>query len=103
MPTLEACKEMIAELSEAKKWSKDPNIKFLYAFVELGEAVDAWKKRKPPSKVIEEIIDAIYYLIHCAWCINPHINLDQLFINKHRINYKRSRKYPNDTTEGDDR
>ena len=55
MPTLEACKEMIAQLSEAKKWSKDPNIKFLYAFVELGEAVDAWKKRKPPSKVIEEI------------------------------------------------
>ena len=39
---------MIAELSEVKKWSKDPNIKFLYAFVELGEAVDAWKKRKPP-------------------------------------------------------
>ena len=41
MPTLEECKEMIAQLSEAKKWSKDPNIKFLYAFVELGEAVDA--------------------------------------------------------------
>lgn len=73
MPILKVCKEMMAELSEVKKWSKDPNIKFLYAFVELGEAVDAWKKRKPSSKVIEEIVDAFYYLIHCSWCINGKV------------------------------
>ena len=96
MPTLESCKEMIAQLSESKKWSKDPNIKFLYAFVEVAEATDAWKKRKAKSEVIEEIMDAIYYLIHCAWCIAPQINLDRVFSAKYKKNLERNREYIDD-------
>lgn len=104
MPTLEECKGMVADLAEAKGWGHDPNIKFLYAVSEIGEAVNLWKHRAETTgfdvsgvpRVMEEIIDAIYYLLHAAHCIDPKTNLDEIFLNKHTVNVKRERQYIDD-------
>ena len=36
--------------------------KLLFAFIELGEASDAWKKGEPEEKIAEEIVDVFFYL-----------------------------------------
>jgi len=106
MPTLEECKRMVAALAEEKSWGRDPNIKFLYAVTEIGEAVNLWKHRAETGDfevsgvpaIVEEIVDTMYYLLHAAYCIDPKINLDSVFLKKHAVNMERQRKYIDDRT-----
>ncbi len=104
MPTLEECKGMVADLAEVKGWGHDPNIKLLYAVAEIGEAVNLWKHRAETAafevsdvpRIMEEIIDVIYYLLHAAHCIDPKLNLDKIFLKKHAVNMERQRQYIDD-------
>ncbi|MDH5703264.1 MAG: hypothetical protein OEY99_03540 [Aigarchaeota archaeon] len=106
MPTLEECKKMVADVADEKGWGRDPNIKFLYAVTEIGEAVNLWKHRAEAGdfqvsgipKIMEEIIDSVYYMLHAAYCIDPKTNLDEIFLEKHAVIMRRQREYVDDRT-----
>jgi NTP pyrophosphatase (non-canonical NTP hydrolase) len=65
--------------------------KLLFAFIELGEASDAWKKGKPEEKIAEELIDVIFYLLDASRLVCPTVNMDEVF--KKKLNKNRSRPY----------
>lgn len=115
MPTLDECKEVIWELSKKKGWGTDPETKMWYAVIELAEAGDAWKHRGDPEYLLkyynihngnelkihmfEELIDTIYYCLHCMMCIDPEISADNSFERKHHINLLRNRVYLDDKVD----
>jgi NTP pyrophosphatase (non-canonical NTP hydrolase) len=96
VPTLEEAKKKIEELVVSKGFgnqkSEVPN-KLLFAFIELGEASDAWKKAKPKEQIIEELIDVIFYVIDASRLIYPEANLDEFFEMKYRKNMSRPYRY----------
>jgi len=110
MPTLDKCKQMIAELAEKKGWGCDVATKIYYAMIELGEAGDLWKHRDDmgylmnlniepknlDTEIAIELIDTIYYCLHALHCLNPHINPDNIFKYKYNVNEKRQRVYVDD-------
>ena len=100
MPSLEVCKRMVIELEETKGWGKDPATKIYYAILELAEAGNLWKhrlnKRFSRKAVIEELIDAVFYIVETAHHIDPEIDLDLLFLEKYQKNLSRERLYPDD-------
>jgi len=111
MPTLEKCKQMIAELAEEKGWGCNVATKIYYAMIELGEAGDMWKHRDDKYYLLNELtinpedldkliaielIDAIYYCLHALHCLNPNINPDNIFKYKYNTNKKRNRFYADD-------
>ena len=53
--------------------------KFLFAFIELGEASDAWKKGEPEERIAEELIDTIFYILDASRLACPTINMDEIF------------------------
>jgi len=66
VPTLEDAKKKIEKLVVSKGFgnsSAEIANKLLFAFIELGEAGDSWKKGKPTDETIEELIDVIFYVI----------------------------------------
>jgi NTP pyrophosphatase (non-canonical NTP hydrolase) len=65
--------------------------KLLFAFIELGEASDAWKKGEPEEKIAEEIIDVFFYLLDASRLACPTVNMDAAFEKK--LNQNRSRPY----------
>jgi NTP pyrophosphatase (non-canonical NTP hydrolase) len=65
--------------------------KLLFAFIELGEASDAWKKGTSEEKIAEEIIDVIFYLLDASRLACPSINMDEAF--KKKLSKNRSRPY----------
>jgi NTP pyrophosphatase (non-canonical NTP hydrolase) len=65
--------------------------KLLFAFIELGEASDAWKKGEPEEKIAEELIDVIFYLLDASRLACPTVNMDTVF--KEKLNKNRSRPY----------
>jgi NTP pyrophosphatase (non-canonical NTP hydrolase) len=67
--------------------------KLLFAFIELGEASDAWKKGEPEEKIAEEIIDVIFYLLDASRLACPTVNMDSAFEEKLRKNRSRSYQY----------
>ena len=108
MSTLDECKKLIWDLAKQKKWSSDPERKIYYSILELAEAGDIWKHRDDPDylkeikvtdinlAIAEELIDTIYYCLHCLMCIDPSISADEVFKSKHEINEKRNRIYADD-------
>ena len=96
MPTLEEAKKRIGELVVAKGFGNSsgeiPN-KLLFAFIELGEAGDSWKKGKPAEETIEELIDVIFYVLDSARLIDPSANLDEVFERKLAKNLSRPHRY----------
>ncbi len=96
MPTLEEAKKKIEQLVVSKGFgntkSEIPN-KLLFAFIELGEASDAWKKAKPKEEIIEELIDVIFYIIDASRLIYPEANLDDFFDKKYIKNMSRPYRY----------
>lgn len=96
MPTLEEAKKKIEQLVVAKGFGNDPSEipnKLLFAFIELGEASDSWKKAKPKEEVIEELIDVIFYVIDASRLIYPEANLDEFFDKKFVKNMSRPYRY----------
>ncbi|MDV3277029.1 MAG: hypothetical protein LYZ69_01010 [Nitrososphaerales archaeon] len=96
MPSLEEAKKKVGELVVAKgfgnKSEEIPN-KLLFAFIELGEAGDSWKKGKPTEETIEELIDVIFYVLDASRLIDPKANLDEVFLKKLEKNIGRPFKY----------
>ncbi len=67
--------------------------KLLFAFIELGEASDAWKKGKQEEIVAEELIDTIFYILDASRLACPSINMDEIFKKKLDRNKNRPYRY----------
>jgi NTP pyrophosphatase (non-canonical NTP hydrolase) len=65
--------------------------KLLFAFIELGEASDAWKKGLGEEKVAEELIDVIFYVLDASRLACPSVNMDETF--KKKLAKNKSREY----------
>jgi NTP pyrophosphatase (non-canonical NTP hydrolase) len=65
--------------------------KLLFAFIELGEASDAWKKGEPEEKIAEELIDVVFYLLDASRLACPTVNMDETFTKK--LDKNRGRPY----------
>lgn len=72
---------------------KDIPKKLLFAFTELGEASDAWKKGKSEEVIAEELIDVIFYVLDTSRLACPKINMDEMFLRKLHKNRRRSYQY----------
>lgn len=96
MPTLEESKRKVEELVKTKGFGNTPDEianKLLFAFVELGEAGDSWKKGKPKEETIEELVDVIFYVLDASRLIDPDANMDEVFEKKWTKNMTRPVKY----------
>ena len=72
---------------------KDIPKKLLFAFIELGEASDAWKKGQPQEKIAEELIDVIFYVLDASRLACPSVNMDEMFEWKLAKNQGRPYQY----------
>jgi NTP pyrophosphatase (non-canonical NTP hydrolase) len=72
---------------------KDIPKKLLFAFVELGEASDAWKKGKKEEEIAEELIDVIFYVLDSSRLACPSVDMDRKFLEKLEKNKKRKYQY----------
>ncbi|MCL2134741.1 MAG: hypothetical protein FWH37_04200 [Candidatus Bathyarchaeota archaeon] len=93
---LEEMKKEIEALVIAKGFYNKPEDipkKLLFAFIELGEASDAWKKGTSEEKIAEEIIDVIFYLLDASRLACPNMNMDEVFKNKLLKNLNRPYQY----------
>ena len=96
MPTFEEAKNRVAELVVTKGFGNTPDEipnKLLFAFIELGEAGDSWKKGKPTEETIEELIDVMFYVLDASRLIDPKANLDEVFMKKLEKNLARPYRY----------
>jgi NTP pyrophosphatase (non-canonical NTP hydrolase) len=96
VPTLQDAKRKVEELVLAKGFGNTPDEvanKLLFAFIELGEAGDSWKKGKPTEETIEELIDVIFYVLDASRLIDPDANLDEVFQQKWAKNMGREFRY----------
>ena len=85
MPSFEEAKKKVGELVVRKGFGNTPSVipnKLLFAFIELGEAGDSWKKGKPTEETIEELIDVIFYVLDASRLIDPEADLDEVFEKK---------------------
>jgi len=93
---LEEMKKEIEKLVLAKGFYnryEDVPKKLLFAFIELGEASDAWKKGKEEEKIAEELIDVIFYVLDASRLACPSINMDEMFLKKLEKNWRREYQY----------
>jgi NTP pyrophosphatase (non-canonical NTP hydrolase) len=81
---------LVLEKGFYNKWEDVPK-KLLFAFIELGEASDAWKKGEPEEKIAEELVDVIFYLLDASRLACPTVNMDAVF--KMKLDKNRSRPY----------
>jgi NTP pyrophosphatase (non-canonical NTP hydrolase) len=72
---------------------KDIPKKLLFAFIELGEASDAWKKGKKEEEIAEELIDVIFYVLDSSRLACPSVDMDRKFLEKLEKNKKRKYQY----------
>jgi len=93
---LEDMKKEIEKLVVAKGFCNKPEDipkKLLFAFIELGEASDAWKKGQPEEKIAEELIDVIFYVLDASRLACPNVNMDEMFEWKLAKNLGRTYQY----------
>ena len=93
---LEQMKQEIENLVLAKGfYNKVEDIpkKLLFAFIELGEASDAWKKGESEKNIAEELIDVIFYVLDTSRLACPSINMDDMFKIKLEKNLNRPFQY----------
>jgi NTP pyrophosphatase (non-canonical NTP hydrolase) len=96
VPTLESAKKKVGDLVVKKGFGNTPSEipnKLLFAFIELGEAGDSWKKGKPKEETIEELIDVIFYVLDASRLIDPSADLDEVFNRKLAKNLSRPHHY----------
>ena len=88
-------KEIEALVIEKGFYNKPEDIpkKLLFAFIELGEASDAWKKGAPEERIAEELIDAIFYVLDASRLACPTVNMDEIFKKKLEKNFRRPYQY----------
>jgi NTP pyrophosphatase (non-canonical NTP hydrolase) len=93
---LEEMKKKIENLVITKGFynkSEDIPKKLLFAFIELGEASDAWKKGADQEKIAEELIDVIFYVLDASRLACPNVNMDDMFEWKLSKNLDRPFQY----------
>jgi NTP pyrophosphatase (non-canonical NTP hydrolase) len=93
---LEEMKKEIESLVIAKGFYNKPEDipkKLLFAFIELGEASDAWKKGATEEKIAEELIDVIFYVLDACRLACPTVNMDATFKKKLDKNHARPYQY----------
>lgn len=93
---LEEMKREIESLVTEKGFYNKPEDipkKLLFAFIELGEASDAWKKGEPEEKIAEELVDVIFYVLDTSRLACPAVNMDAAFREKLDKNWNRSYQY----------
>jgi NTP pyrophosphatase (non-canonical NTP hydrolase) len=93
---LEKMKQEIEKLVITKGFYNKPEDipkKLLFAFIELGEASDAWKKGETEEKIAEELIDVIFYVLDASRLACPTINMDEMFSRKLEKNLDRPFQY----------
>ena len=93
---LEEMKREIENLVLTKGFYNKPEDipkKLLFAFIELGEASDAWKKGEPEEKIAEELIDVIFYVLDTSRLACPSVNIDEMFREKLKKNLGRPFQY----------
>jgi NTP pyrophosphatase (non-canonical NTP hydrolase) len=93
---LEEMKQEIENLVVIKGFYNTPEDvpkKLLFAFIELGEASDAWKKGEAKEKIAEELIDVIFYVLDASRLVCPTINMDEMFRKKLEKNLGRPFQY----------
>jgi NTP pyrophosphatase (non-canonical NTP hydrolase) len=92
---LEEMKKEIEALVLAKGFYNKPEDipkKLLFAFIELGEASDAWKKGLSEEKIAEELIDVLFYVLDASRLACP-TTMDEVFRKKHEKNLGRPIQY----------
>lgn len=93
---LEEMRKKIEQLVLEKGFYNKPEDipkKLLFAFIELGEASDAWKKGESQEKIAEELIDVIFYILDTSRLACPSINMDEMFEKKLKKNKSREYQY----------
>ena len=93
---LEEMKKEIEALVIAKGFYNKPEDipkKLLFAFIELGEASDAWKKGLPEEKIAEELVDVLFYVLDTSRLACPTLNMDEVFRKKLEKNLGRPFQY----------
>lgn len=96
MPSLQEARKKVGELVVAKGFGNSPEDipkKLLFAFIELGEAGDSWKKGKPAEETIEELVDVIFYVLDASRLIAPEADMDEAFERKWAKNMGRPFRY----------
>lgn len=94
MMNLEEMKKEIEKLVVQKGFYNRPEDipkKLLFAFIELGEASDSWKKGESQEKVAEELVDVIFYVLDASRLACPSVDMDEMF--KEKLAKNKSRKY----------
>jgi NTP pyrophosphatase (non-canonical NTP hydrolase) len=98
--TFNEAKELVRKLVAAKGFPNDESAlaqKLLWAFVELGEAADAYKKGADWDTVNEELIDTIFYILDFIGIVEKtkgiDIDVDHVFLQKWRRNMERPEHY----------
>ncbi len=93
---LEEMKREIESLVISKGFYNNPEDipkKLLFAFIELGEASDNWKKGENQERIAEELIDVLFYVLDASRLACPNINMDEMFARKLSENQKRPYQY----------
>ena len=93
---LEEMKREIEKLVVTKGFYNKPEDipkKLLFAFIELGEASDAWKKGEAEEKIAEELADVIFYVLDASRLACPSVNMDEMFRKKLEKNLGRPFQY----------
>ncbi|MCS7120950.1 MAG: hypothetical protein RMJ07_02280 [Nitrososphaerota archaeon] len=98
--TFNRAKLLVRKLVAEKGFPDDRSAlaqKLLWAFVELGEAADAYKKGEAWEVVSEELIDVIFYILDFIGIVEKtegvEIDVDRLFIKKWMKNMERPERY----------
>ncbi|MBK5133974.1 hypothetical protein JJE00_06055 [Candidatus Bathyarchaeota archaeon] len=93
---LEEMKKEIQELVLKKGFYnriEDIPKKLLFAFIELGEASDDWKKGASEEKIAEELVDTIFYILDASRLACPSVDMDNMFKKKLEKNLQRPFQY----------
>ena len=93
---LEEMKREIENLVVTKGFYNKPEDipqKLLFAFIELGEASDAWKKGEAEEKIAEELVDVVFYVLDASRLACPSVNMDEMFRRKLERNLGRPFQY----------
>jgi NTP pyrophosphatase (non-canonical NTP hydrolase) len=98
--TLNFVKTQVRNLVKSKGFPNDEKAltqKLLWAFVELGEATDAFKKGEDWQHIFEELVDTIFYIADFAGLVEQeygvHADLDAIFLKKLEKNLGRPHQY----------
>jgi NTP pyrophosphatase (non-canonical NTP hydrolase) len=93
---LEEMKREVENLVVTKGFYNKPEDipkKLLFAFIELGEASDAWKKGEAEEKIAEELVDVIFYVLDASRLACSSVNMDEMFRKKLEKNLGRPFQY----------